>query len=179
MNSITIIAGSTLVKTPISLITFGWRNWPIMDASVRKSFRILVEEPGCVCVCVCVSVRECMFVCVCVSQIAKCDRQTDRRHTFSVLIATGTSTLPSFQIPRYTVPNSPATERHHQQLYDIIMTSLLLHLYLTRQHYLPYKERCKVTTHKLYFYLTSHHLQLYDIIMTSLLLYLHQFPPLV
>ncbi len=44
MNSVTIIAGLVLVMTPINLMTLGSSNWPIMEASERKSLRSLSVE---------------------------------------------------------------------------------------------------------------------------------------
>lgn len=37
MNSVTIITGRLLVTTPSKRIMLGWSNWPIMEASDRKS----------------------------------------------------------------------------------------------------------------------------------------------
>lgn len=37
MNSVMIITGLLLVTTPSRWMMFGWSNWPMMDASLKKS----------------------------------------------------------------------------------------------------------------------------------------------
>ena len=41
-----ITADLLCVTTPFSAITFGWLNWPMIDASDRKSFWFFSFEPG-------------------------------------------------------------------------------------------------------------------------------------
>lgn len=46
MYSVMIMTGLLLVTTPCRKITLGCSNWPIIDASVKKSLRALSAEPG-------------------------------------------------------------------------------------------------------------------------------------
>ena len=46
INSVIIIVGWAFVTTPWRNITLGCSNWPIIEASVRKSIRALSELPG-------------------------------------------------------------------------------------------------------------------------------------
>lgn len=44
--SVMIITGFDFVTTPCKNITLGCSNWPIMEASVKKSFLALSMEPA-------------------------------------------------------------------------------------------------------------------------------------
>lgn len=45
MNSVMIMTGVLLVTTPSRWMTLGWSNWPMMDASLRKSRRCFSVYP--------------------------------------------------------------------------------------------------------------------------------------